>query len=304
MGVSKEIWLPILKGDYDQANTWLDKAQSWDAFIENDVLHTAEDGGSELETYKNKTDDVDSIEPTETPNSISLDYYDTQNYKIRHGKLETLPYDKIKYYTDKGAKSLRKKEAIDAAYAFAPLEEGDKIFILPTTGVAKSDSFKRMSIPLLLDAARIADNQKWPEGNRHVVLTSDMWWDLAEDDTIKKQIELKAAIGKVDVTSIDAYGWTIHKHAHGVNFNLNAMKKAALGSATSIATGIVPAAFIFCTEETFRASGTFNMIELPFKQNTKGRATEFGFQHRFTAGKIRANYKYCGMIYYAPGEPA
>jgi hypothetical protein len=304
MGLSKETWFPILKSDFDRENTWLDKAQNWDAFVDNDVLHTAEDGGSELETYKNKMDDVDSVEPAETPNSISLDYYDTQNYKIRHGKLETLPYDKIKYYTDKGAKSLRKKEALDAAYTFAPTAEAAKVFVIPTVGVRKADGMKAMSIALLLDAARIADNQKWPEGNRHMVVTSDMWWDLAADDTIKKQIELKAAIGKVDVTSIDAYGWTLHKYAHGVNWNLNTNQKAAFGAATNVAGGIVPAAFIFCTEETFRASGTFNMVETPFKNNPTGRATVFGFQHRFTAGKIRPTYKYCGIIYYAPAEPA
>lgn len=300
LATQKAVFLNSLKEEYEKIDTWLANAEDLSAFVVDGQTIKFPEGGADPAVYKNRTTDVDSVEPTETVYSEDLDVYDSQNYKIRNIYLHALPFDKVQFYTRKSADSIVKKEIADAAYAFAPLQAGTKSIVMATTGDA-ADGFKMLTLADVLTLARQADRMQMPEGNRNLVLPSDWWWDLVNNNEILKgQLKYQQNTGVIDPKIVNYYGINIHKSLGdklGLGYDTNTSKKAAQGAA--ITGTVCPAALFFCGQEVYRAGGQFEMFYKDKSVNTDGRAYEFGFQHRFKAGHQMSNDRYCGLIYKA-----
>lgn len=300
LATQKAVFLNSLKEEYEKIDTWLANAEDLSAFVVDGQTIKFPEGGADPAVYKNRTTDVDSVEPTETVYSEDLDVYDSQNYKIRNIYLHALPFDKVQFYTRKSADSIVKKEIADAAYAFAPLQAGTKSIVMATTGDA-SDGFKMLTLADVLTLARTADRMQMPEGNRNLVLPSDWWWDLVNNNEILKgQLKYQQNTGVIDPKIVNYYGINIHKSLGdklGLGYDTNTSKKAAQGAA--ITGTVCPAALFFCGQEVYRAGGQFEMFYKDKSVNTDGRAYEFGFQHRFKAGHQMSNDRYCGLLYKA-----
>ena len=300
LATQKAVFLNSLKEEYEKIDTWLANAEDLSAFVVDGQTIKFPEGGADPAVYKNRTTDVDSVEPTETVYSEDLDVYDSQNYKIRNIYLHALPFDKVQFYTRKSADSIVKKEIADAAYAFAPLQAGTKSIVMATTGDA-ADGFKMLTLADVLTLARQADRMQMPEGNRNLVLPSDWWWDLVNNNEILKgQLKYQQNTGVIDPKIVNYYGINIHKSLGdklGLGYNTNTSKKAAQGAA--ITGTVCPAALFFCGQEVYRAGGQFEMFYKDKSVNTDGRAYEFGFQHRFKAGHQMSNDRYCGLLYKA-----
>lgn len=300
LATQKAVFLNSLKEEYEKIDTWLEKAEDLSAFVVDGQTIKFPEGGADPAVYKNRTTDVDSVEPTETVYSEDLDVYDSQNYKIRNIYLHALPFDKVQFYTRKSADSIVKKEIADAAYAFAPTQAGTKSIVMATTGDA-SDGFKMLTLADVLTLARTADRMQMPEGNRNLVLPSDWWWDLVNNNEILKgQLKYQQNTGAIDPKIVNYYGINIHKSLGdklGLGYDTNTSKKAAQGAA--ITGTVCPAALFFCGQEVYRAGGQFEMFYKDKSVNTDGRAYEFGFQHRFKAGHQMSNDRYCGLVYKA-----
>lgn len=300
LATQKAVFLNSLKEEYEKIDTWLEKAEDLSAFVVDGQTIKFPEGGADPAVYKNRTTDVDSVEPTETVYSEDLDVYDSQNYKIRNIYLHALPFDKVQFYTRKSADSIVKKEIADAAYAFAPLQAGTKSIVMATTGDA-SDGFKMLTLADVLTLARTADRMQMPEGNRNLVLPSDWFWDLVNNNEILKgQLKYQQNTGVIDPKIVNYYGINIHKSLGdklGLGYDTNTNKKAAQGAA--ITGTVCPAALFFCGQEVYRAGGQFEMFYKDKSVNTDGRAYEFGFQHRFKAGHQMSNDRYCGLLYKA-----
>lgn len=300
LATQKAVFLTSLKEEYEKIDTWLEKAEDLSAFVVDGQTIKFPEGGADPAVYKNRTTDVDSVEPTETVYSEDLDVYDSQNYKIRNIYLHALPFDKVQFYTRKSADSIVKKEIADAAYAFAPTQAGTKSIVMATTGDA-SDGFKMLTLADVLTLARTADRMQMPEGNRNLVLPSDWWWDLVNNNEILKgQLKYQQNTGVIDPKIVNYYGINIHKSLGdklGLGYDTNTSKKAAQGAA--ITGTVCPAALFFCGQEVYRAGGQFEMFYKDKSVNTDGRAYEFGFQHRFKAGHQMSNDRYCGLLYKA-----
>lgn len=300
LATQKAVFLNSLKEEYEKIDTWLANAEDLSAFVVDGQTIKFPEGGADPAVYKNRTTDVDSVEPTETVYSEDLDVYDSQNYKIRNIYLHALPFDKVQFYTRKSADSIVKKEIADAAYAFAPLQAGTKSIVMATTGDA-ADGFKMLTLADVLTLARQADRMQMPEGNRNLVLPSDWWWDLVNNNEILKgQLKYQQNTGMIDPKIVNYYGINIHKSLGdklGLGYDTNTSKKAAQGAA--ITGTVCPAALFFCGQEVYRAGGQFEMFYKDKSVNTDGRAYEFGFQHRFKAGHQMSNDRYCGLLYKA-----
>ena len=300
LATQKAVFLNSLKEEYEKIDTWLANAEDLSAFVVDGQTIKFPEGGADPAVYKNRTTDVDSVEPTETVYSEDLDVYDSQNYKIRNIYLHALPFDKVQFYTRKSADSIVKKEIADAAYAFAPLQAGTKSIVMATTGDA-ADGFKMLTLADVLTLARQADRMQMPEGNRNLVLPSDWWWDLVNNNEILKgQLKYQQNTGVIDPKIVNCYGINIHKSLGdklGLGYDTNTSKKAAQGAA--ITGTVCPAALFFCGQEVYRAGGQFEMFYKDKSVNTDGRAYEFGFQHRFKAGHQMSNDRYCGLLYKA-----
>lgn len=300
LATQKAVFLNSLKEEYEKIDTWLANAEDLSAFVVDGQTIKFPEGGADPAVYKNRTTDVDSVEPTETVYSEDLDVYDSQNYKIRNIYLHALPFDKVQFYTRKSADSIVKKEIADAAYAFAPLQAGTKSIVMATTGDA-ADGFRMLTLADVLTLARQADRMQMPEGNRNLVLPSDWWWDLVNNNEILKgQLKYQQNTGVIDPKIVNYYGINIHKSLGdklGLGYDTNTSKKAAQGAA--ITGTVCPAALFFCGQEVYRAGGQFEMFYKDKSVNTDGRAYEFGFQHRFKAGHQMSGDRYCGLLYKA-----
>lgn len=296
----KIAFMTSLKEEYDKLDTWLSKATDLSSFVDQGQTLRFPEAGAAPVVYKNRTTDVDSVEVEETVFDVSLDVYDSQNYKMRNINMHALPYEKIGYYTNLSAKAIMKKEVQDAAYAFAPATAGGKRIIVPTTGAARS-GLKMLTLEDVLGLARSCDSSGFPEDGRNLVLPSDSWWDLVQNNEIlKAQLQYQVNNGVINPSMVNYYGFEIHK-SFGSNaqvaYDITASAKAAQGAL--ITGNVVPAGFVFCASEVFRAGGTFDMYMIDKANNPIGRADEFGFSHRFKADFDKSAQRYSAMIYHA-----
>lgn len=67
------VFLRSLKEEYIAIDTWLSEAQDLSAFVKDGQTLVFPEGGEDPVVYKNKTDDIDSVEPTEDTNEVALD---------------------------------------------------------------------------------------------------------------------------------------------------------------------------------------------------------------------------------------
>lgn len=297
IGLQKAVWLTTLKDAYVRNPTWMNELTDMSSFVTDSQTLIFPEAGEDPVVYKNKMDDVDSVEPAETSYEPTLDWFDSQNFKIRQYSIHALPYDKIKFYTEKSAKAIRTAEALDAAWKFTPSAAGTKKIVIPTTGTTEG-GFKLCTPADILTLAQTCDNADFPDTNRLLVLPPDMWWGLVKSsDVLTAQIKLQQAAGNLNPNLVEYYNFKIYKYNTKVGWNTTTAARAAKGA---IITGAVTqCGTVIIGDETFRAEGVFNMTYLPFDQNPTGRAHVIGFQHRFLSDFQRASQKYSACIYQA-----
>lgn len=298
LDTQKMVFLTSLKEEYEAIDTWLSEAEDLSTFVEDGQTLVFPEAGAAPLVYKNRTTDIDSVEPEETVYKVPLDVYDSQNYKIRNINLHALPFDKVQYYTKKSANSIIKQEIEDSAHAFTPASAGYKRVVLPTTGADNGAGLKMMTLDDIISLARACDRQAFPESGRNLVLPSDMWWDLVSNNNILKgQTERLALNGVIKPLIVEYYGFKIHKSVQLLNVGFDAVNKVKAPQGTVITGDIVPAGFVFIKNSIFRAGGIFDMFRQIKSQNTAGRAEEFGFQHRFKSDFQMDAQKYSALIY-------
>lgn len=294
------VFLSSLKEEYGKIDTWLNEAEDLSSFAADGQTLVFPEAGAAPKVYKNRTTDIDEVEPTETAFEVPLDMYDSQNYKLRNIYMHAIPFDKIQYYTKKSSDSIVKQEVEDAAHAFTPLQSGNKIIVVATTGDIGINGLKMMTLADVVTLARQCDNAEFPSAGRNLVLPSDMWWDLVTNNKILAgQLERLPLNGIIMPSIVEYYGFKIHKSEQALNvgFDTNTNQKAPQG--TVITGDVVPAGFLFISSSVFRASGQFLMFKQELQSNTKGRAWEFGFQHRFKTDFQMDGQRYSGLIYQA-----
>jgi hypothetical protein len=304
------VFLRSLKEEYDAIDTWISEAEDLSVFVEDGQTLVFPEAGEAPAVYKNRTTDIDSVEPQETAHKVALDVYDSQNYKLRNIYLHALPFDKVQHYTKKSADAIVKQEVEDAAHTYCPAQSGNKTIVVPTTGVYRSkdgtatvitrDGFKILSLEDIVTLARVCDRSGFPGKGRNLVLPSDMWWDLVNNNPILKgQLERVPMNGIILPLVVEYYGFKIHKSEQNLNVGYDLVQDQKAPQGTVITGDVVPAGFMFISSQVFRAGGAFEMFRKVKSQNTDGRAEEFGFQHRFKADHQMSGQRYSALIYLA-----
>ena len=155
-----------------------------------------------------------------------------------------------------------------------------------------------MTLEDVITLARACDNAEFPEDGRNLVLPSDMWWDLINNNPILKgQLERMPLNGIIEPKVVEYYGFKIHKSVQKLNIGYDLVTAMKAPQGTIITGDIVPAGFMFISDMVFHAGGMFEMFRKNKSQNTKGRAEEFGFQHRFKADHQMSGQRYSALIY-------
>ena len=298
LDTQRMIWLTSLKEEYEKIDTWLSAAQDLSSFAADGQTLIFPEAGAAPAVYVNRVTDIDNVEPTETVHKVSLDVYDSQNYKIRNIYMHAIPFDKVQYYTKKSADSIVKQEVEDSAHAFCPTQAGSKIAIVGTSGAANSAGLKMLVLEDIITLARRCDDQGFPTEGRNLVLPADMWWDLVVNNSILKgQMENATMTGTIKPLIVEYYGFKIHKSEQKLNIGYDTSTSEKAPQGTVLGGAIVPAGFLFVSDCVFRASGQFLMFKKELLQNTDGRAHEFGFQHRFKSGFQMSGERYSGLVY-------
>lgn len=295
------MFINSIQEEYYKIDDWMKNMQDLSAFVVDKQTLRFPEGGAKPAVYKNRTTDVDSVEVEETHSDLSLNQYDSQNYKMRNINMHALAYDKVSYYTRLSADAIRLQEVADAAYALAPTTASTqyKRIVVASSGSAR-DGFKMLKLEDIQTLARACDKALFPKDGRNLVLPSDMWWDLvSNNDILKNQLSYQQANGKINPTIVNYYGFEIHHASDNsmIPYNVSTSTKAAQGAA--ITGDVVPAGFLYCVSETCRAEGGFEMFMKDKASNTEGRAIEIGFAHKFIAGFTKSNQRYSALIYLA-----
>jgi len=299
LDTQKMLFLTSLKEEYNGIETWLNEAEDLSAFVEGGQTLRFPEAGDDPAVYKNRVTDIDSVEPFETKHDVELDVYDSQNYKIRNIYLHALPFQKVQHYTRKSADAIIRQQIADAAYAFAPETAGNKKIVIPTTGHVMG-GLKTTTLEDIIALAIACDREEFPDG-RNLVLPSDMWWQLVNNnDILKGQLKNMQNTGVIEPKMVEYYNFKIHKSLGeklGLGWDVGQSKRAAQGAAH--VGDIAPAALLFCKNQVFRAGGNMEMFYQDKSTNPGGRAYEFGFQHRFKSDFQMSAQRYSGLIYSA-----
>lgn len=297
LSTQKIVFLTQLKQEYRAIDTWLNEAEDLSAFVDEGQTLRFPEAGAPPAVYKNRTTDVGSVEPLETPHNVELDVYDSENYRLRNINLHALPFDKVQFYTRESAAEIARKEIAEAAYAFAPETAGPKRIVIPTTGSLVAGR-RELTLADIVTLAAACDRAEFPEG-RNLVLPSDMWWQMINhNEVLRAQVQLGIQAGTITPRVVEYYGFKIHKSLGdklGIAWNVANSSKAPQG-ATFSAT-VRPAALLFCSRQVFRAGGNMEMFYTDKSANPGGRAYEFGFQHRFKADFQMSAQRYSGLIF-------
>ncbi|WP_165027056.1 hypothetical protein [Dysgonomonas sp. ZJ279] len=302
------VFLTSLKEEYQAIDTWLKEAEDLSSFVEDGQTLVFPEGGEDPLVYKNRVTDIDSVEPEETVHKVALDVYDSQNYKLRNIFLHALPFEKVQFYTRKSANAIVRQEIEDSAHNLTPESVGNKRIVIGSTGISRNtdgtttiitrEGLKVLCLDDIVTLARACDNQEFPDEGRNLVLPSDMWWDLVNNNSILKgQMERLGHDGTIKPLIVEYYGFKIHKSTQKLKIGYDIVNRIKAPQGTIITNDIVPAGFVFIRASVFRASGMFELFRKVKSQNTSGRAEEFGFQHRFKSDFQMSAQRYSAMIY-------
>lgn len=283
-GINKEIWLPEIMEGFYADDMFLSEARDFSAFVEYDKLNLAEAGINPRVFINNTTYPVPIAERGDTPISIELDYYDTENTVIRNADKIELAYDKrasVLFGHQMALKMLLMEKAI---HAFAPASNSIYTPSISTTGETVN-GVKKISWEDILTLESEFDEAEIPSEGRILVLNTQHKKDLkAEDLKLYKEIFNKKE---------DFSGFKFHSLAKKrmPKFNKNTGAKIAFGAAASANDTHVSVAFQ--KNEVFRADGSVDIFFT--EKDNAARGDLFGLQKRALAGSIRG--KGIGAIY-------
>lgn len=300
LATQEAVFLSVLKEEYEEIDTWLNEATDLSNFVVNGQTLKFPEGGVAPKVYKDRTEDIDSLEPTESVHSEDLCVYDTQNYKIRNLFLHALPFDKVQFYVKKAAEAIKIQVVKDGAYNILPsaVLSNDKRVAIAATGTTE-DGRKTISLADIKMLAKQCDSKRFPRTGRNLVLPADMWWGLLNDNKVLElQIANQQRVGTFNPDVVEYYGIKIHKSYGddlGLTWNTSTNQKGAQGAVLS--DTVAPCGLFFCSDAIYRADGEFKMFYKKMETSPEGRADEFGYQHRQKTGHQFADQKYTGVIY-------
>lgn len=258
-GLLKEVWLDDLLEGFWDSNEFLQDGDDWDSFVDNDKINLAEVGAAPTVRKNSAVYPVPIAPRTDTPSSVSLILYETENTVHRGLSEPGLPYKKQQSIINQHRNALLQQIADDGIYDIAPVDNTENGgTVLFTTGDA--DATLGVLLPTEDDFARLAalyDNNKWI-GERVVNMPPDMFWKfVTRSAVLKAQAERngKGGSGTGKASFVELYDFTIRSRVTTVRYSSLGVKQAQ-GALTGL-----PAAVAYIKKQSFgRCIGTPEMF--------------------------------------------
>ncbi|MDX6191584.1 hypothetical protein SGQ83_19675 [Flavobacterium sp. Fl-318] len=277
--LNKQVWISQIMENFYPEASFLNYAKDMTEFVENDKINLA-DCGFDPDVYINNTTyPIPIVQRTDTPLSLELDLYETENTLVRSPEAVELAYDKLESVIYGHRNTLRAKSGQKAAHAYAPNSNTENTPILVTTGADNGEGYKRLAPEDILKLKKKYDLLDIPFEKRYLVLDPNHVEDLILYD-------LKAFKDITDFVNGQPNrfaGFNILQYTKTPRYNFLTKEKIPFGAVEDANTTF--GSFSFSSEEVMKADGSVNMFERI--NDPELRATIVGFDKRFLALPIR-----------------
>lgn len=277
--LNKEIWVDqILEGFYPDSS-FLKYVKDFSALVEYDKINMAEAGIDPNVLINNTTYPINVVQRIDTPVSIELDKFETENTLIRRPEVIEYSYDQLESVIRGHRQSLRAKTAEKAAHAFAPQKDGDYTPVIKTTG-ASFNGRKRLTFENILELKSRFDSVDIPLEERYLVLAPEHATDLLMED-----IKLFKDLTNIkDGKPFNFAGFYMLQFSRVPKYELKsgAFEKIIFGTESESKNF---ASFAFQADEVMKADGETYMYAT--EDDAKERGTIVGFDKRFIAVPMR-----------------
>jgi len=277
--LNKQIWISQIMEKFYPEASFLNYAKDMTENVDFDKINLADCGFDPDVLVNNTTYPIAVVERSDTPLSIELDLFETENTLVRSPEAVELAYNKLESVIYGHRMALRSKTGQKAAHAFAPSSDTVNTPVLITTGGNNGEGFKRLIPEDILRLKKKYDLLDVPYDNRYLVLDPNHVEDLILFD-------LKAFKDITDFKDGQPNrfaGFNILQYTKTPKYNVNTKEKLPWGEVADADTTF--ASFSFSSEEVMKADGTVNMFERI--NDPELRATIVGFDKRFIALPIR-----------------
>lgn len=278
-GLNKEIWLAEIMEGFYADDMWVSELRDFDAFVENDKINLAEAGVNPDVIINNVTYPVPIADRNDTPVSIELDTFDTENTSIKNANLVELVYNKLQSVIFGHKKALRMGFMERGAHAIAPAANTAFTPVLKCSGTNDGSGYKKMTFDDILAAQVAFDEAEIPDdGGRRMIISAIHLSHLKSEDSKLYKEMLKDK---------EIYGFKIIKQASKrlPKYDTADDSKVAFGA---VAPGTAQTASLFYhKDEVCRAKGTEEMYYQAAENNPRYRQHEVGFSLRGIVIPIR-----------------
>lgn len=277
--LNKQIWISQIMEKFYPEASFLNFAKDMSENVEYDKINLADCGFDPEVLINNTTYPIAVAERTDTPLSIELSLYETENTLVRSPQAVELAYDKLESVIYGHRMALRAMSGNKSAHAYTPTQDTTNTPVLITTGDNNGDGFKRLVPEDILKLKKRYDLLEVPFENRYLVLDPNHVEDLILYD-------LKAFKDITDFKDGQPNrfaGFNILQYTRTAKFDFTTRQKLPFGAVANENT--VFSSFSFSSEEVMKAMGNMKMYEKI--DDPEQRATIVGFDMRFIALPIR-----------------
>ena len=291
-GANKEIWLDYLSENFYRVGSFLQNVVDWSSWVDNNTLNFADAGGDPTVLVDNAVWPIPTNQRTDTPKTITLQTYDTENTRVRNVEEMESAYSKMDSVIRQHRNALIQATHDRAIHAYGPAGNTADTPIITTSGantagllvpnLGITGTFNKMALKDIAQLQMLFDLNDWPIDGRVLVLHPMHQADILNEDAALFKAFSKLQTGEV----FDLYGFKLKKYSKTPRFTESTAVKKAYGAADAAAADTI-SSVAFLETEVMRAEGDQEMFHVPKGINTAHRAEEVGFQKRFIASQIR-----------------
>lgn len=274
-----EVWLKQLKEKFYPDSSFLKYVCDLSKLVDNDKINLTEAGVDPAVMVNNITYPIRVIQRIDTPISIELDKFETENTLVRRPEVIEYAYDQLESVLKGHRSALRLKTAEKAAHAYAPVSDEDYTPVLKTSGDV-IEGRKRLLFEDVIALKNRYDMVDIPQEDRYLVLAPQHVSDLILQDVklFKNITDIK------DGNPFNFAGFNMLQFSRPPMYELKngAFEKVPFGNATSSKSFC---SFSFQKDEVMKADGFVYMYVR--KDDPLERGTIVGFDKRFVAMPFR-----------------
>lgn len=277
--LKKKIWIDQIKSKMYPDTSFLNYTVDYTPLVANDQINLAEAGLDPEVLINNTTYPINTVERTDTPISLDLDLFETENTLVRLPEAAEYSYNKLESVIMGHRNSLRAKTGQKAIHAYAPASNTTKTPVLVTTGANDGTGRLRLKVADILRHKTSYDNLDYLTDKRFLVLCPLHVEDLMLEDFAA----FKDIIDLVDGKPKRFAGFNMMQFTKNPIYNISTGAKVAFGAAAD--SNSVVSSVSFYGDEVMRADGNVEMYSTV--KDPKLRATIVGFDKRFLGMPIR-----------------